>query len=155
MEGAFTGNIVAGLVAASIYALAVFLFQTAWKTHCEPWFENKVYQDAQIEGQWEISYEVGVIRKELVTLKRRAHGVTGEIVGIEGPDIGKTYQLSGIFKNLLLTASYSSTDKKSLDRGTFTLQLANNGGSLEGSSSYYDDDTHKITSDECIWSRKQ
>lgn len=153
IKGKLMNEFAVGIYSGLITSLLVFAFQSQWKKIIVPWYEERIYKDARIEGNWEIEYD-GIARREIIALERKAHSVSGTIVGIAGEDIGKSYKLDGVFKNLLLTASYSSEDRTSLDRGTFTLFLGDNGNTLKGCSSYYEDESGTVTSDNCKWRRK-
>jgi hypothetical protein len=139
----FTVGIVSGLVTALIIAL----FDQVWVKIINPWFEEKVYSDAKIEGRWE-SYCLDSTKCDLVDIKRVGHKVIGTITTIVGPDKGKIYAFTGTFRNLILTATYISDNKSYLDRGSFTLMLIENGDMLKGHVAYYLDDKHEIVSGE-------
>jgi hypothetical protein len=142
-----------GVVSSILAVLIVFFVQCIWKGIVEPWYEERIYSDAKIEGVWELTYPE-LHLKESVTLKRKGHSVTGTIVVTASSDTGKTYELDGRFKNLILTVSYSATDKSALDSGTFTLMLVDNGRRFNGVSSLYVDGQNKIESHKCTWSKK-
>jgi len=142
-----------GIISGLLTTFIVVVIQKLWSGAIEPWYEERIYRDAKIEGTWEGLYpEIDL--KEVVTLKRTAHKVEGVVAIVEGPDQGKTYEISGTFKNLILTASYSAVDRRSLDRGSYTLMLKNNGQRFEGFSSFYEDTGSKVDSGACIWVRK-
>lgn len=112
-----------------------------------------MYKDTEIEGRWRIVYDgVEDQTEEVAVIERIAHRIEGMITVVKGPDSGRTYVLSGEFKNSLLTANYSAADRLALDRGAFVLQLTNNGYGFRGQSSYYHD-SHSIVSRECVWDR--
>jgi hypothetical protein len=146
-------EIVIGIIAGLITTFLVVTVQKLWVGAIEPWYEELIYKDAKIEGEWVVTYPELQL-KELVTLKRAAHRVSGVVAIVEGPDQGKTYVVEGQFKNLLLTASYGAIDRTSLDRGTYTLLLRNNGQSFEGASAFYEDSSSKIAKYDCRWDRK-
>lgn len=142
-----------GIISGLLTTFIVVVLQKLWVSAIEPWYEERIYKDAYIEGVWEGVYPELKL-KEIITLKRKSHCVEGVIAIVEGPDQGKTYEISGTFKNLILTASYNSVNRQSLDRGTYTLMLRNNGSKLEGYSAFYEDDTSKIIYGACVWNRK-
>jgi hypothetical protein len=143
-----------GVTAGLITTILVVVIQKLWVTAIEPWYEERIYKDAKIEGEWIVTYP-GIDLKELATIKRVAHKITGVVAVVEGPDQGRTYSLEGEFKNLLLTLSYSAVSRTSLDRGTYTLLLKNNGNRFEGASALYEDESNTILTHECQWIRKQ
>jgi hypothetical protein len=68
-----------------------------------PWFEERVYKDAQIEGKWFSLYPTTEEhRQETISLTRHGHAVTGTMICTAGFDEGEQYQLSGSFRNLIL-----------------------------------------------------
>lgn len=146
-------NIAIGIVSGLLTAFLVIVIRKLWVSVVVPWYEECIYKDAHIEGTWEGVYPELEL-KEIITLKRNSHFVEGIIAIVEGPDQGKTYEVTGTFKNLILTASYNSLNKQNLDRGTYTLMLRNNGSSLEGYSAFYEDDSNKIMYGNCVWNRK-
>lgn len=142
-----------GIISGLLTTFIVIVIQKIWVSAVEPWYEERIYKDVKLEGVWECQYPT-LNLKEKITLKSVAHRVNGVVVIVQGPDQGKTYEISGSFKNLILTASYHSVDRKSLDRGTYTLMLKNNGSKLEGYSAFYEDVRHEVVSEYCVWTRK-
>ena len=69
----------------------------------------------------------------------------------KGPKAGSTWHYVGTFKNLILTATYTPTNKMMLDRGAITLMLMNNGEKLRGWLTFYsnDDNTVQAVEYEC------
>jgi len=146
-------SIAIGIIAGLITTFIVIVIQKLWSGAVEPWYEERIYKDARIEGVWEGTYP-DIDLKEIITLKRVAHSVSGIVAIVEGPNQGQTYELSGTFKNLILTVTYSAKDRESLDRGSYTLMLKNNGKTMEGHSVFYEDDMNEIVTGPCVWKRK-
>ena len=146
-------QITIGIVAGLITTFIVVVLRQIWIGIIQPWYENRVYQDAEIEGKWHGSYKDTEDGEELITIKRTGHKITGTITTINGADKGKKYIFTGSFNNLILTAAYSAKDVASLDRGTYSLMLVNNGTKLVGHAAFYEDTTHKIITGECTWER--
>ncbi len=46
-----TIGVVSGLVSAALFGLVLFLISTVWKVHVDPWWENKLYGDARVDGE--------------------------------------------------------------------------------------------------------
>jgi len=145
--------VILGIISGLITTFIVIVIQKLWGSVIEPWYEERIYKDAKIEGIWEGVYP-DLDLKEIVTLKRNSHHIEGVIAIVEGPDQGKTYEITGTFKNLILSASYSAIDRKSLDRGAYTMMLKNNGDKLVGFSAFYEDDLNAVVSGQCTWTRK-
>ncbi len=80
-----------------------------------------------IAGKWKTTFteEGEKTSNEVVTLKQRGSKVTGEI---KFDDEGKKiiYTFKGSYKNLILTATYESTDPKEIERGSFSIQYIQN-----------------------------
>ena len=142
-------GILSGLVASAI----VFLIQIGYMKVLRPWIEDILYRDLRLEGRWLVTYPEAEDISEAVELARSGHSVTGTITVTAGPDKGRVYSLSGTFKNLILTASFSGRDEARLDRGCFTLQVKHNGQHLVGFSTYYQDDENEIACLAAKWER--
>lgn len=145
-------GVTAGIIAGLVTSFIVITWQQLWINVIQPWYEERIYKDTKIEGRWEISYPHHGGR-EFADLKRTGHHVTGVITAIDGPDKGKAYEFDGTFKNLILTGSYSALQQRSLDRGTISVMLKNNGERFEGHSVFYADECHEMRSERCEWIR--
>lgn len=146
-------ELVIGVVSGLVTTALVFFARRVYLAAIVPWIEDRVYKDARIEGRWCITYPEMDEVEEHVTLERAAHKVTGQINCSRGPDAGKIYSVEGTFRNLLLTLTYTASDRGALDRGAFVLQLNGNGALFTGRSSYYHDDQHRIVGASCEWRR--
>jgi hypothetical protein len=142
-----------GIVSGLVVTLIVVVFRGLWIAVIQPWYEERIYRDAKIEGQWKSTY-ANSDDEELIELKRKGHRVSGVITVTQGTDHGKAYNLDGTFKNLILTASYSAMSQSSLDRGSYTLMLIHNGQKFKGHCAYYCDEENQILSEECEWERE-
>ena len=142
-----------GVTSGLVATFLVFVLHKFYLAVIRPWFEDRVYQDARIEGRWCINYPEMPEVEEQVTLQRAAHKITGQINCSKGPDAGKIYEIEGTFRNLLLTLTYTSADSAALDRGAFVVQLNGNGTSFSGRSSYYYNEEHSIVGAACMWHR--
>jgi hypothetical protein len=89
-----------------------------------------------------------------VEIKRVGHSIMGQIVEIGGASDIHTYGFSGSFKNLILTGEYENQDCAHIDRGSLSLMLRKNGGSLEGFFSSYDDGEHNMAPFKCVLNRQ-
>lgn len=45
-------SLASGIISGLITALLLFVFAILWRKNIEPWFENILYQDVCIEGEW-------------------------------------------------------------------------------------------------------
>lgn len=45
-------SLATGIISGLITALLLFVFAILWRKNIEPWFENLLYQDVCIEGEW-------------------------------------------------------------------------------------------------------
>ncbi len=134
-------NFVIGITSGLLTAVIVVLFRAFWVGVLIPWFEERVYKDAKIEGDW-FGRTPGNEFK--FTLERAGHKITGRIHSLSGNDTGKEWVISGSFRNLILSAVYEPTDRQRLDRGSMTLMLRNDGFALAGRLAYYLDLSHTI-----------
>lgn len=143
----FAIGTISGVIAAAI----IGFIQLVYLRIIRPWYEERVYCDAHIEGQWTVKYKnMNKPVEELIMVARKAHSVTGRIHVTKGPDQGKAYDFSGTFRNMILTLTYVSSDPTALDRGAYVVLLKDNGKEFCGHSSYYQDE-HKIEGAECTW----
>lgn len=143
-----------GVISGLVASLIIFIFQLGYVRIFRPWFEEFLYRDLKIEGRWHVEFTSASDFSEVVELKRQGHRVSGTVTVTQGPDQGRIYIIDGSFKNLILTLSFSGQDETRLDRGTYTLQVHNNGQHLDGYSAFYQDEENKITCLECIWKRQ-
>ena len=140
--------------------LATFLtvgIRSIWLQIIMPWYENVLYQGPKIEGHWETEFKFSSdeIYNYIITLKRVGYSITGIMVCTSGANtVGTTYEISGKFKNLILSGTCEPTKKRSFDRAAFTLMLINNGTLLRGYFAYYDNDENSILSIETEWKPK-
>ncbi len=148
-------SILTGIVSAALLALFNWVIRELWKTHLSPWWENKLYSDARIDGNWEskLTTEMDDDYRERVTVNQVGHSVSGKFVCISGVDKNNAYEFRGTIRNTILNCYYWNTDKGSLDSGSFTLRLERNGELLVGYTTYYFDIDHSLKSRAYCWSR--
>ena len=137
--------IIIGVVSGLLTTFVVVVLRLMWLRIAEPWYENKVYKDAAIEGRWKahVAFDDGSWN-ELWELYRTGHNVSGVVTTLNGPDEGMTFEIEGTFRNLILTGSYSAKNQAVIDRGTFTFTLVENGRKLIGHSAFYFDQQHAV-----------
>lgn len=51
-ESSFFSSIINGIISGIVTATIIFIFQIIWKKSIIVWFENLLYQDVCIEGEW-------------------------------------------------------------------------------------------------------
>jgi len=107
--------------------------------------ENPTDEEATSESQ---------ASEMMIELQRVGHTITGRMVCVNGADQGRSYDLIGNFRNLLLTGTYQSYNKANLDRGGFCLMLRHNGDVLDGFFACYSDGEHAVSPFQCILKRK-
>lgn len=150
-------NIIVGLTSGLVVSLFILVFRHFWNAVIIPWFEERVYKDAKIEGKWYSIYTEKSMknRKEVISLKRHGHFIKGNIVCVSGPDEGEEYNISGSFRNMILPMVYENTDSSNTDRGTITLKSNGSGKKFSGKVSYYSGPSDNIEDSNVIWFRSQ
>jgi len=83
-------------------------------------------------------------------IKRVGHQITGKMIEIGGASQVCSYNITGSFKNLILSGCYETTSKNNIDRGALSLMLFDNGKKLEGFFSSYSDSGHRVVPMRCV-----
>jgi hypothetical protein len=95
-------------------------------------------------------------RQETVSIERHGHEVKGTIICTTADaDQGERYNLSGSFRNMILTLAYETEDQQKTDRGTITLKCVKNGERLKGKIAIYHDRTDSIDVCDILWFRSR
>jgi hypothetical protein len=150
------GNFIAGITSGLFVTLSVVAFRALWISRIVPWFEERVYKDAKIEGEWFSLYPTWMDkRQEIIVLKRHGHAVTGTVTCTKGYDEGVQYEVQGSFRNMILPLTYEVHDRRRTDRGTITLKLTRNAIRFDGNIAFYSDPYDSIRSSDVIWFRSQ
>ena len=138
-------NLLLGVVSGLIATFLTLFIRSYWNKIILPWYEERVYQDARIEGRWdgEIRFSDGDVGNFTFNLKRTSHKISGEMID---RDSGKLYSLEGEFGNIILTLTYRSTVLQAFDRGCFSFLLKRNGRQLDGHGAFYYSPEHRIDS---------
>lgn len=149
--------IISGLVSGLIVTFLVVVFSAIWKSILIPWFENRVYKDARIEGAWYSVYpNILGHRQDIITLKREGHTITGTMVcTVSNNERGARYNISGSFRNMILPLIYEAEDKSSTDRGTITLKVTFGGMQMRGKVAVYSHHHDAIDDWDVIWFRNK
>ncbi len=81
-----------------------------------------------VAGKWNTTFkeEGEETSNEVVTLKQKGSQVTGEIEYKDEEGEKIIYTFKGSYKNLILTATYESTDPKEIECGSFSIQYIQN-----------------------------
>lgn len=145
-------NLIQGIVAGLVTGLLIWLFRSVWMKILSPIIEDLLYRGVRIEGQWSADL-LHTSHKEEVTVKQWGNRVSGQFRCVEGEDQGHSYKFDGVFKNLILTATYESNNKHYTDRGTFTLKLMDNGTVFKGHTAYLGNTGGELESTEYIWKK--
>lgn len=149
-------GLASGLISGLVVSLLVVFISRFWAYVVVPWFEDRIYKDAHIEGKWFGLYPATVdYRQDIVVLKRHGHAICGKMVCVHGDDEGEEYALSGSFRNMILPLTYETLDKHKTDRGTITLICSRNGEQLIGKIALYETMTDRVTTGNIIWFRRK
>lgn len=144
-------NIWIGIISGLLVVILIFIYNQVLIKIILPWYENLVYKDIVISGEWRSSNNEEYSNEKII-IEQSAHTIKGSIIAIDGDDKGSQYIFDGIFSNLILTATYKPINQnKSLDRGSFTLKIIEDGNKLKGYASIYDNETDSIKQHEYIF----
>jgi hypothetical protein len=148
----FASSLLAGVVSGVVVSLIVFACRVHWLRVLQPWYENRLYKGAKIEGLWSttINFPDNVTNTLRIELQRIGYSVHGSVICVSGYSEGETYEFSGTFNDLILTGSYQVRGR-GLERGTFTLMMVGGGLRLKGYLAYYDNDQHSVNGVQCEW----
>jgi hypothetical protein len=136
-------NLVLGVTSGLFTALLVLIIRGLWIKVLVPWFEELVYKDAKIEGQW-FGYSETV--EYSLTIERVGHKIRGQMTALTEIDKGRTWTVEGTFRNLILTAVYGATERTRIDRGGIVLMLEADGEVMSGQLAYYLGPKHAVKS---------
>ena len=137
-----------GVIASLVSVLASLIFREYWLKIIIPWYEERLYKGAKIEGVWRTitKYRDGGENESIYTVKRKGHRIWGTINSPNGIDKGKSWRFNGFFKDLILSATYESSSRRILDKGSFSLLLNHNGEKLTGHLVYYANEGNTLKS---------
>lgn len=140
-----------GIIGGLVATFLTLVIGRIWLSIIVPWYEERVYHDAHFEGRWEGTETFSdtnppLIDRFTIEIRRAGHRVTAITTCLEGPDRGKIYESIGSFKNLILTLSWVPRDDTSLERGTITAKLVENGQKFVGHGSFYSPATERVHS---------
>ena len=151
-----SGEFVTGITSGIVTTILVFVFRSLWRSSVIPWFEERIYKDIKIEGDWFSFYpESSDERSEKVEITRRGHSIAGSMTCMTGGDKGEKYNLTGSFRNMILPLIYESADRNKSDRGAISLRATSNGQRMVGKISLYVDQSDQIASSTVVWFRSR
>ncbi|WP_439833790.1 hypothetical protein [Aeromonas enteropelogenes] len=149
-------NIISGLVSGLIVSFLVVVVGNIWNKIIIPWFEERVYKDVKIEGQWFSFYEGRMLgREEVIDISRHGHQISGKLLCISQGDHGEQYLVSGSFKNLILPLAYENSNDSKTDRGTITLKSTQSAEVLKGKICYYSCYGDDVRTADVTWFRSK
>ena len=149
-------NVLVSVISGISVSFLLLIIKRLWTNTLFPWFENLVYRDLKIEGQWYGLYtDLDTIRKDIIKIDRKGHAIEGTLRCISEPEQGEEYLVKGTFKNLILSLTYETSDKSKTDRGSLTLMSKNNGLILRGKIAFYNNGQDSIEYWNVFWFRKQ
>ena len=141
------------MLAVFLTSFLLFIGLKYWNAVVVPWYENRIYKDIKIEGEWKtIGIEHGENFEENARVKQNAHRVWGDITYKSSSEFIE-YQFEGEFRNLILTGRYWVKGENNLDRGTFTLMTKNNGRTLKGYYAWYLAGDNDVVSGSYEWNK--
>lgn len=141
---------IAGLV-ATFFAVVI---SRLWKSLIEPWYEERVYKDARIEGPWRAKATINGIEREVMwDITQIGHRIRATAVPVSGPNKGKVFRNEGSFRNLILTLSYTRESRETLDRGCLAAKLVQNGTKLLGYIIHYNPRSESLEPVEYVMER--
>ena len=151
MEKFVVDFLINGIIGGLVATFLTLFIGRIWRSIIVPWYEERVYHDAHFEGRWEGTETFSDTNPPLVDrvtmeLRRTGHRVAAITTCLDGPDRGKIYESAGSFKNLILTLSWVPRDDRSLERGTITAKLVENGQKFVGHGSFYSPQTERVHS---------
>ena len=137
----FAGSIISGIISGLIATFLALVARTFWIKIAIPWYEERIYRDAKIEGKWHSRIEYSDSADDwdefIIEITRNSHNITSILTCVDGANKGNLYKFSGTFGNLILTGCYASIDPSRLARGTLTLRLIGDGQVMDGYASVY------------------
>jgi hypothetical protein len=138
-------DIIVGVISAII---AGALIQALKKGYI-PLFN--LFNENSIAGTWISEYkENGSVYHETLKVRQVWRRIYATAILTEEGKPTETQEITGTYKNQILTAEYCSTEKNVIERGTFTLKRANS-ERLEGFFTFFAGDPLKLQQSEYIW----
>lgn len=136
-------NLLIGIIGGLCATALTFVIQAYWIRVIIPWYEERIYKDAKVEGKWvgDIQTADNNVNPFTFNISRSSHRVYGTMINNRS---GSIYSIEGEFRNMIMTLTYSSTQSHAVDRGCFTFLLINNGRQLDGHVVYYYSPEHRI-----------
>lgn len=138
-------GVLIGIVSGLITCFIIWLIRYVFAKHLKPAWENGIYKDVRIEGDWCGELKInGEVYSESIKIEQVAHSVKGEAQCTSGYQNGRRFKFCGEFRNLILTAWYTAAKSSALDRGAFSVRLEQNGTVLRGQCIFYHDPENRL-----------
>jgi hypothetical protein len=80
----------------------------------------------------------------ILEINPKGRRITGTLKDFVGPDKGYEFDIEGTFKDLILTFMWTKKGPRSLESGTTTAKLVQDGSQLEGHGLYIEPDDGKV-----------
>ena len=139
---------VLGIVSGLVTACLLFAIRQGIVKVFEPWFEDRTYHDTKIEGRWKARATIdGQEVERDWEITRHGHDVSAKIKSTSGFDKDQEFNMTGTFKDLILTGTYVRNDPARVDRGTYTLRLIGDGQKFVGKVARYSPQSERVEAD--------
>lgn len=131
-----------------ITALLIWL----WRKIIPEVWQRFASDEPAVAGKWKTAFaEDGKQYVEEVELNQVGRKIWG-IITLKGQDDVSNYAFDGTFKNLIMAATYASTDRSEIERGAFALRYTRH-GDFEGQYVLFAKQSEKLVSSEYKWTK--
>lgn len=148
MEHNIFVDLAVGVTGGLITAVLILVIKTN-ASLIQSWFDKEMRrQAALITGKWRATETFADRRSKdvfIMDLKCRGHRIKGTLDCIEGYDEGESFELEGMFRDLMLTFVWKKKGERALESGTVTVRLPlPREGELEGHGLYIEPRDGKV-----------
>ena len=149
-------EIMTSVISTVVVSIIIFVFRRVIGAIALELFLQVFSLPRNISGTWETTFWKSG-KDETFTENAKVHQLLGRVWGIiEYKRDGqfRKYRMTGTIKENVLVATYEIiSPRQPLDRGAFTLSLANDGNKLTGCYSWTDDDSNSPKGHDYVWTR--
>lgn len=160
-------SIIIGVFSGLLTSAVLRVLKSLWDHNIKPGYENAIYKDAKIEGKW-IGRFVDEYEEDFepdaeddddkpnrygLELERVGHAISGVLIGLDGGDAGRVFEVKGSFRNLIISGTFESKNKQCIERGCLNLMLKGNGLRMEGYLTNYEDNDHEVFASKILFCR--